>query len=302
MRHSGQAASAVLVIITMLAGCGAPSPTPSPSASAQPSTPARQQRPPRAHPHLPPRSHPLRQAIRSSARSRRRSRATCASARCRPSATTSIKYEPLLPTGTKLQVVGGPVEASGYTWYEVEPVGFDLGGGVRRGWVASADHDGTPWIAVADPPITGLDGRDLGRRPCACEDGRGEASRGLRQRFRRRPVQATADRGRGHVEWRQRRLLADEHRARARDGPGRCKGRDGHPDGQGPAHDGLGCPRTRVELARPGARVAERVLEGLRRGQAAARVASSRTPPSPSATGPSSSRSSTRSRPTSGQA
>lgn len=69
----------------------------------------------------------------------------------------SVKYEPLLPTGTELQVVGGPVDASGYTWYQVEPLSMSLDGGVERGWVASADHDGTPWIAVAQPPIAGLD-------------------------------------------------------------------------------------------------------------------------------------------------
>ena len=38
----------------------------------------------------------------------------------------SIKYEPLLPLGTQLQVIGGPVEASGYTWYQVEPLDFSL--------------------------------------------------------------------------------------------------------------------------------------------------------------------------------
>jgi serine protease inhibitor len=69
----------------------------------------------------------------------------------------STKYEPLLPLGTELQVVGGPVDASGYTWYEVEPVSLTLADGIRRGWVAMGDHDGTPWIAVAQPPINGLE-------------------------------------------------------------------------------------------------------------------------------------------------
>ena len=156
MRHSGHAASAVLVIITMLAGCGAPSPTPSPSASAQPSTPAAPAAtptsapPPSAAISPAPSSDPFLGSIAKTVSGNLRVRSLPAVS------DDSIKYEPLLPTGTKLQVVGGPVEASGYTWYEVEPVGFDLGGGVRRGWVASADHDGTPWIAVADPPITGL--------------------------------------------------------------------------------------------------------------------------------------------------
>jgi serpin B len=69
----------------------------------------------------------------------------------------SVKYEPLLPLGTELQVVGGPVTASGYTWYQVEPISFALAGGISRAWVAAADHDGTPWIGVAEPAIAGLD-------------------------------------------------------------------------------------------------------------------------------------------------
>jgi hypothetical protein len=59
----------------------------------------------------------------------------------------SIQYKPVLPLGTTLNVVGGPIVASGYTWYEVEPVGFELDAGITRGWVAMADHDGTLWVA-----------------------------------------------------------------------------------------------------------------------------------------------------------
>ena len=33
----------------------------------------------------------------------------------------SYKYEPLLPVGTALYVLDGPISASGYTWYEVAP-------------------------------------------------------------------------------------------------------------------------------------------------------------------------------------
>jgi serpin B len=69
----------------------------------------------------------------------------------------SIKYEPLLPLGTQLQVIGGPVEASGYTWYQVEPLDFSLADGVSRVWVAAADHDGTPWIGAIGPAIQGLE-------------------------------------------------------------------------------------------------------------------------------------------------
>ncbi len=69
----------------------------------------------------------------------------------------SIKYEPVLPIGTELRVIGGPVSASGYVWYEVSPTSFKLSNGIDRGWVAMADHDGTPWLALAEAPIVGLE-------------------------------------------------------------------------------------------------------------------------------------------------
>ncbi len=69
----------------------------------------------------------------------------------------SIKYEPLLPLDTELTVVGGPVYSSGYVWYEVTPVSFALRDGQRQGWVALAGKDGEPWIALANPPIAGIE-------------------------------------------------------------------------------------------------------------------------------------------------
>ena len=66
----------------------------------------------------------------------------------------SIKLEPLLKTGDRLFVVGGPVVADDYEWYEVSPVNID---GERAwwtlpsGWVARGDHDGTPWVATDKP-------------------------------------------------------------------------------------------------------------------------------------------------------
>ena len=39
----------------------------------------------------------------------------------------------------------------------VTPVGLTLDKGVSDGWVAVADHDGTPWVALADAPLAGLD-------------------------------------------------------------------------------------------------------------------------------------------------
>ena len=66
----------------------------------------------------------------------------------------SIKLEPLLKVGDRLFVVGGPVVANDYEWYEVAPVNID---GERTwftlpsGWIARGDHDGTPWVAVDAP-------------------------------------------------------------------------------------------------------------------------------------------------------
>ena len=68
----------------------------------------------------------------------------------------SIKYQPVLPVGTQLQVLDGPVAGSGYQWVRVAPVGVTLDGGVADGWVAIADHDGTPWIGLSEAPLAGL--------------------------------------------------------------------------------------------------------------------------------------------------
>ena len=50
----------------------------------------------------------------------------------------SIKFEPLLPTGTELVVLGGPVQASGFTWYRVAPASFRLADSVVDGWDAAS--------------------------------------------------------------------------------------------------------------------------------------------------------------------
>jgi len=80
----------------------------------------------------------------------------------------SEKYEPLLPVGTQLFVVDGPVAASGYNWYNVAPVSIGLIApwtcgspkgpceGLHTGWVAAASRDGEPWLAVGKvdcPPV-----------------------------------------------------------------------------------------------------------------------------------------------------
>lgn len=69
----------------------------------------------------------------------------------------SERYAPLLPRGTSMVVTAGPITASGYTWYRVAPIGVKLDGGVDQGWVAAADHDGTPWVALAADPTPGFE-------------------------------------------------------------------------------------------------------------------------------------------------
>ena len=55
----------------------------------------------------------------------------------------SQMLEPLLPIGTALLVLQGPVSASGYEWFEVVPLtSRDL----PSGWIASASRDGEPWV------------------------------------------------------------------------------------------------------------------------------------------------------------
>jgi hypothetical protein len=64
----------------------------------------------------------------------------------------SVKYEPLLPRGTELLVLEGPVSASGYVWYRVAPVSLSLDDRVADGWVALAATDGEAWIGPAPTP------------------------------------------------------------------------------------------------------------------------------------------------------
>lgn len=83
----------------------------------------------------------------------------------------SLMYEPLMAEGTRLRILAGPVAGSGYWWYHVAlPRGEALTGGIREGWVASADHDGTPWIGVGRPFDTGQPTRPRGNAPAAPRD------------------------------------------------------------------------------------------------------------------------------------
>lgn len=76
----------------------------------------------------------------------------------------SRKYEPLLPLGTRLYVLDGPVAASGHPWYEVVPL---KSRSLPSGWVAGAGEDGEPWITTVDfdcPPVP-TDFRSLAALP-----------------------------------------------------------------------------------------------------------------------------------------
>lgn len=74
----------------------------------------------------------------------------------------SEKLEPLLEDGIRLLVIEGPVEASGYDWFHVQPSGYAKPGqNYPAGWVA-AGKDGEHWIepyAFDCPPVpTDVDG------------------------------------------------------------------------------------------------------------------------------------------------
>ena len=74
--------------------------------------------------------------------------------------------EPLLPLGTDLYVLDGPVQASGYAWYDVVPLAR---GNLPGGWIASAGRDGEPWIhpGTFDCPPLPTDFRSLAAMPSA---------------------------------------------------------------------------------------------------------------------------------------
>ena len=62
----------------------------------------------------------------------------------------SIKFEPLMTVGDRLFVISGPVNATNHDWYQVlvwRP--SDAAATWPIGWVATADINGTPWIAAA---------------------------------------------------------------------------------------------------------------------------------------------------------
>ena len=65
--------------------------------------------------------------------------------------------QPSLPNGMLVVVVDGPVHASGYDWYQVQPTILEESALFYPfGWVAGADKDGEPWLEPATvecPPL-----------------------------------------------------------------------------------------------------------------------------------------------------
>ena len=76
----------------------------------------------------------------------------------------SYPYKPLLPLGTQMYVLDGPVMASDHPWYEVVPLSSRH---LPSGWIASAEEDGEPWVAVDafDCPLLPTDLRSLAALP-----------------------------------------------------------------------------------------------------------------------------------------
>jgi hypothetical protein len=56
----------------------------------------------------------------------------------------SRKLEPMLAAGVRFYVVGGPVTADGYAWYQVQP--YAGAEALPFGWIAGGSRDGEPWI------------------------------------------------------------------------------------------------------------------------------------------------------------
>jgi len=154
---------ATSALLVALAASAAPAPAPSSPPAPSPSAPASPSVTPSADPSAPspapgsdapdPSAEPTPSAPQLRQDSVARVVTTGLRVRSKPEVSdSSVKLQPLLDAPRLLFVMDGPVEASGYTWYEVAPIG-DAGTTVELpiGWVAVADKDGTPWIQEVTP-------------------------------------------------------------------------------------------------------------------------------------------------------
>ena len=149
---TSRSVTALLTVIVLLAACGAastaPSPPTAPLVTATP--PAQTPRPTTTPPTRVPTAttvmvDSVAVTVVDGVRVRSQPRIS----------DDSYLEKPLLPLGTQLYVLDGPVSASGYTWYQVAPL---TSRSLPTGWVASTGRDGEPWIAAGSfdcpPPPT----------------------------------------------------------------------------------------------------------------------------------------------------
>ena len=146
MRPSRRRPGLTALVVIILAGCGSPQPSTPSGSSSTSSAPTAIPSGPAVSPTATPSAAAYAPVIGSVAvtvsdRLRVRSQPRVSD--------DSAKYDPVLPIGTTLFVLDGPVGASGYTWYKVAPVSFGGLEGPGYGWVAIADKDGQPWLGAA---------------------------------------------------------------------------------------------------------------------------------------------------------
>jgi hypothetical protein len=164
MRRSGLVIAAMAALCIMLAACGstpavAPEPSSSPQASLEPSiaptTPVAE--PTQTSSEAAEATEPPIDSVPIPSNAYARVVTDDLRVRSKPGVGDgSKKLEPLLQKGHVLVVLDGPVQASGYDWYEVYPI-QELNGEVVYpfGWVA-AGKAGEPWIEAGGyrcPPL-----------------------------------------------------------------------------------------------------------------------------------------------------
>jgi hypothetical protein len=162
MTVAGFARSGFVLLAVVLVGCSSATPTAAPGSSEVPtpagvaSAAATSVAPPTPGPTATPTA--TAQATPGAVALARDSVAVTAATslvlRSKPEVSEASQiFKPSLSKGDQVFVVAGPVYASGYDWYDVNPLSAKY---MNGGWVAAASRAGEPWIvpAVATcPPI-----------------------------------------------------------------------------------------------------------------------------------------------------